>query len=278
MNTHKYKPILTIITTVVFLILTFIQNSEAIRIINMYPSYGGYEEYRYGGVIYHTTYVRTTAGLDYIDWYVNNGHVSTTMVREGVTEAIFTPHWLKGSLQGVTHTITAVAYSDHDENGDGKPDKNSHSKSYDIKVWEPELKMFESNHTNVSGYIEIRKLYYDSSGSGYAVCDGFIYMHNRSDDETYNIADWGARLSCYSDDKVLAPDRKKHVRGGTLSPGQIFYEPIALSMDLGARGAKENNWYTMQADYWINLSTGEDHEVDPLEFQQTYDFEYEGPQ
>ncbi len=89
-------------------------------------------------------------------------------------------------------------------------------------------------------------------------------MYNLSSDETYNIVDFGARLSCHATNvaQVLAPDKKEHKWGGELGPGKTFSRPIALSMDLAARGAVGKRKYTMNADYWLNLSTGDDNEVD----------------
>ncbi len=90
--------------------------------------------------------------------------------------------------------------------------------------------------------------------------------------------DWGGRLSCHAtnDGQVLAPDEKKHIWGGTLGPGETFSESIALSMDLASRGADDGDEYTMQANYWINLSTGDDNEVDDVEAQASHTFEYDG--
>lgn len=236
----------------------------------MDPSHGT-EVTSSGGVNYHTGYVRTTEGLAYVNWYVGDDHASTSYANNGETEAYFSPYWLGGSLQGVDYTITAVAYSLEDEDEDGEPDTDS--RSYQLTVWESVVVPLVSDHTNTSGYVEITKLYYDS---GSAVCDGYIHVNNLSSDETYDIEDWGARLSCYAtnDGQVLAPDEKKHVWGGTLGPGETFSQPIALSMDLAARGASNGVMYTMQADYWINLSTGDDDEVDHGGASASHGFTY----
>ena len=185
-----------------------------------------------------------------------------------MTEAYFSPYWLGGSLQGIDYTITAVAISDEDEDEDGNPDTDS--RSYELTVWESVVMPLVSNHTNTSGYVEITKLYYDS---GSAVCDGYIYVYNLSSDETYDIVDWGGRLSCYNNNEVLDPDEKKHIWGGTLGPGETFSESIALSMDLASRGADDGDEYTMQANYWINISAG-DNQVDGVEASASHGFTY----
>ncbi len=269
MRTQKFKPILIAITAIVYLFL-IVQNSEAIRIVEMDPSHGT-EVYSSGGVNYHTAYVRTTEGLDSVEWYVGAELAHTSVMTNGETEAYFSPYWLGGNLQGIDYTITAVAISDEDEDEDGEPDTDS--RSYELKVWESVVVPLVSNHTNTSGYVEITKLYYDS---GSAVCDGNIYVYNLSSDETYDIVDWGGRLSCYAtnDGQVLAPDEKKHIWGGTLGPGETFSKSIALSMDLASRGANDGTQYTMQADYWINLSTGDDNEVDGVNVSDTHGFTY----
>ena len=270
MRTQKLKPILIAITAIVYLLLNFIPNSEAIRIVEMDPSHGT-EVTSSGGFNYHTGYVRTTEGLAYVDWYVDDDYASSSYVSNGVTEAYFSPYWLGGSLQGVDYTITAIAYSNEDEDGDGEPD--THSRSYELKVWESIVVPLVSNHTNTSGYVEITKLYYDS---GSAVCDGYIYVYNLSSDETYDIKDWGGRLSCSATNvaQVLHPDEKKHIWGGTLGPGETFSESIALSMDLASRNAVGGREYSMNANYWINLSTGDDNEVDGVEGSASHTFTY----
>lgn len=237
----------------------------------MDPSHGA-EDYSYGGFIYHTGYVRTTEGLGFVKWYVDGKYETSSYVNNGETEAYFSPYWLKGSLQGIDYTITAIAYSLEDEDGDGEPD--THSRSYQLTVWKPTVVALDSNHTKTVGYVEITKLYYDS---GDAVCDGYIYVYNLSSDETYNIKDWGGRLECAATNvaQVLHPDVKKHIWGGTLGPGDTFSEPIALSMDLSSRGAVDWREYTMEADYWINLSTG-GNQVDPGGASDSYIFEYDG--
>ena len=45
-------------------------------------------------------------------------------------------------------------------------------------------------------------------------------------------------------------------------------------MDLAARGAVNKREYTMNADYWINLSTGDDNEVDDVSATASEDFTY----
>lgn len=258
MRTQKLKLVLIAITAFVYFLLNFIPNSEAIRIVEMDPTHGT-EVTSSGGVNYHTGYVRTTEGLGYVKWYVDNEYAGTYYVNYGETEAYFSPYWLGGSLQGVDYTITAVAYSLEDENEDGEPDTDS--RSYELTVCESVVVPLVSNHTNTIGYIEITNLYYDS---GSAVCDGNIVVYNLSSDETYDIVDWGGRLSCNATEEgqVLAPDAKKHEWGGTLGPGETFSETIALSMDLAIRGAVDGRRYSMNADYWISLSTGDDNEVD----------------
>lgn len=268
MRTQKLKPILIAITTIACLFLNFIQNSEAIRIVEMDPSHGA-EAYIYCDMLYHTAYLRTTEGLSFVEWQVDGQHVYTSFAPNGVPEVYFSPHSLEGSLQGVDYTITAIAYSQDDEDGDGNLD--SHSRSYALTIWKPRVELVENNYTDIMCYVEITKLYYDS---GHAVCDGFISVYNLSADETYNIVDWGGRLSCYNDEKVLAPDAKKHIWGGPLEPGEIFYEPIALSMDLASRGANNGAEYTMQADYWVNVSAGRANQIDSGAPQETHSFIY----
>ena len=108
-------------------------------------------------------------------------------------------------------------------------------------------------------------------------------MYNLSSDETYNIVDFGARLSCHATHvaQVLAPDKKEHIWGKDLGaeeelgPGKTFSRPIALSMDLASRGAVDGRKYTMNADYWINLSTGDDNEVDGVPATASEGFTYD---
>ena len=259
------------ITATVFLSLIFSSDSEAIRIVQMDPSDGA-EDYSYGGYIYHAGYVRTTEGLGFVKWYVNGKYATSSYVNNGVTEAYFSPYWLEGNLQGIDYTITAVAYSLNDEDGDDNPDTDS--RSYQLKVWEPVLVPLHSDHTDTSGYVEITKLYYDPNGSGYAVCDGYFVLTNLSDVESFNF-DLGGRIECFATNiaQVLAPDRKVE-KEGTLGPGETFSRAISLDMNLGIRGASNGIQYTMEANYWMNVSVGA-HQVDDVEAVDSHTFEYE---
>lgn len=260
------------ITATVFLSLTFVSDSEAIRIVQMDPSHGA-EVNSYGGVNYHTAYVRTTEGLGFVKWYINGGYAYSSYVNFGVTEVYFSPYWLEGNLQGKDYMITAVAYSLEDEDGDGNPDTDS--RSYQLKVWAPVVIPLVTNETDTSGYVEISKLYYDPNGPGYAICDGYLYLTNLSDDEAYSF-DWGGSIECFATNvaQVLNPDVKAEEQGAVLKPGKTFSRPIALHMNLGIRGAFDAVNYTMEANYWINVLVGEDQVDGGAEAEVSHTFDY----
>ena len=109
----------------------FLTPSEAIEITQMYPSYGGYEDYT--GSLYHTASVETDSPYLFVYWYVDG--VQQSISGGPGTSASFSPNSsdFPGSPDGTTYTIEAVAYQ-YD------PETNlmlSDSDSYDVTVYAP---------------------------------------------------------------------------------------------------------------------------------------------
>ena len=122
-----------IATAMIFLALAgFINSSNALEIVEMYPSYGEYEDY--SGYLDHTAYVKTSEPYTAVDWYVTDVQSAEIWrwresdVGDGVkTEAYFSPNTsdFPGCFQGQIYTITAKAWGN----------TSSDFESYDVTVY-----------------------------------------------------------------------------------------------------------------------------------------------
>ena len=119
------------------------------------------------------------------------------------------------------------------------------------------------------------RLYYDNANPGTARTYGYIYLANNTRKEDGNaktyIYNWGVRLELFKGTQTLPPDSKCEGRGN-LKPGQHTNLPeLCCTLRPDNNNAPRGGWYTVQANYWINVSDGDGPE-DPCALQLSFGF------
>lgn len=272
--------ITAILVALVF--VSFVNQSHTFEIVDLYPSQGGYQDYSYGGICYHTAYVNTDAPYFMIDWYVDSEWKSTTQGHSDNTDAYFSPSDIPGNTEGITYNIEAVAYS-----FDGVETRES----YDVTVCTVEAEggpddtpETPTKHTNTSMTVEISCVSYDPSATvtwddwngkvvdwrGVVNSDGNFTLTNLSDDDTYYYT-WEARL------EILKHAWDEKDNNGkdkiTLEPdGEDFLYSKSLSLPVDRTGAPREEWHTALATYTLNVDTGKANEVDSCQVNVEYEF------
>lgn len=143
-----------------FVLFSLTSYGNGFHIVDMYPSYGGYEDD--SGYLYNTAYVKTSEPYYGIAWYVNDVLVSNPSGDGQKTEAYFSPNSsdYPGSVTGKKYQIKATAWSLPDAEGHYQSD----TKSYDVMVYsamsKTEVLTTPKKHTDVSGYIALNRHYY----------------------------------------------------------------------------------------------------------------------
>ena len=141
-----------------FILLGFVSSSEALKIVEMYPSYGGYEDN--SGYLYHTAYIKTDQPYYTVHWFINDVLVEVTPGgyegdEDGPTEAYFSPNTsdYPGSLSGTNYTIKAIAWDQEDHSDD-----LSDTDSYDVVVYKAIFDSSVGDITDVYGGASLKKL------------------------------------------------------------------------------------------------------------------------
>ncbi len=150
----KIKTTLIAAILAVSFLFNFPSYGNGFHIVEMYPSYGGYEDNT--AFLYHTAYVKTSEPYYAVSWYINGIYAGSSGGGTGQTEAYFSPNTSNypGSLGGTTYKIEAVAWSI------GTPDVQSVSDtlSYDVTVYTFISDASTGAITGVFGHAFIEKL------------------------------------------------------------------------------------------------------------------------
>ena len=161
-------------------------------------------------------------------------------------------------------------------------------KSLDFTVYAPDIDYLDHVHTDTYGFVCVKKLSYDKNAivtwddfnnqevnwKGIANSDGYFYLSNYSDDETYFYI-WEARLAILE----WGSDEKDHNKNriDTLAPGETFAEKASiyyknLSLPVGRTGAPRGTYYTMLATYTLTVTTGHVNVEDSCQAEAEYTF------
>ena len=225
---------------ITFLILTgFVNSSDAFEIEEMYPSGGGYEDYR--GYLYHTAYVKTSEPYTAVDWYITDvqsgedwSYAETDMGDGVKTEAYFSPNTsdFPGCFQGQIYTITAKAW------GNASSDVDSYRVTVYTQSFDPMIDAHIGENTGVYGEATVWYM-------GWAGRTATLWMTAGGTNNTDNNVPLWIKL----DYQVIEIDENGHLVSRLFRPTAIF---LNFRLGTGEKdGRSKSDEYTLASGDWV---------------------------
>ena len=234
----NFKTFLIAIAMIFLALAGFVNSSDALEIVEMYPSHGEYEDY--SGYLYHTAYVKTSEPYTAVDWYITdvqsgeNWSYAETDVGDGVkTEAYFSPNPsdFPGCFQGQIYTITAKAW------GNTSSDFESYRVTVYTQTFDPMIDAHIGENTGVYGEATIWYM-------GWAGRTATLWMTagctNNTDDD----------VPCWIklDYQVVEINENGDLIGTWFRPNPIF---LNFRLDTGEKdGRSKSDGYTLPSGGW----------------------------
>ncbi len=160
-NTFNTFKSIAILIAICFLSFGMISSSQA-DITSL--SADASPDWGYGG--YVGASLTADEDIMYIDWYIDDKFVKTTMHSNGTRSVYASLDTRTGEIKGVKYEVKAMVYFLY---------PNYDTATDDVKVFKPVWLWQVGENTGAYGYAEISRFYYDGSQ---IIMDALIYAHN----------------------------------------------------------------------------------------------------